>query len=778
MAVEKDMIEMAIGALLHDVGKICERTGRKLNTDLRHLYGNYPHPQHTSWFFEQVPNIWTGLNESNIANLASYHHNSGTAQRRIITQADIYSAASDRREDEKAEEIQQGKSRRPLLSIFKDIQLGEKTPVSDMWAYSAEICELGTPAIFPQIHTAGDELANENKYHEIESNLLEDFKNSTNIPVNLLMDCILTICRRYMTLITSSASRVEIPDIPLFDHCYTTAAIACAMYAWHKQNNSMDIDAVCNNGTQKFMLISADLSGIQDFILDLPNQAQAGTAKILRARSFYISMLTRAASIIMLQELGLPNCNCLMDAGGRFVILAQNTPQAKTTVNSLKKHFDQWLLNKLHGKISLNISEPLELCGEDFKSGNYRQITQKLAFLTDIAKKRKFASVLQNHGKWELSALMPQIDTADDLNKQFKDLGGYIPSAKFILLKNDDSSDGIMKLFDRLSLLNLEKQPPYLDDSVICAMAVNPQSYTPGFSSLHITCHAPRIKQIPECSPDEQEDYKIDQVMPFDLIAKQSEGAELLAVLKADVDRLGMIFAEGIKKPENDKDKDKYSISRVAALSRMINGFFSEYLEHLLETEYKDIYTEYAGGDDLLLVGPWNKIFLLASYINKKFQEYTCRNRDITISASIALTQPGKPIGNAVRQADILLELAKSSGRNKIAVFGLALEWPAFDKALNDAEELFKFTEAKEISQGLLYRLLKYYKMYERTLKQECSIQDLLWKSHLRYDLARNIDEKDWDVRNKLDEITSLDDMKRLKVSSTFTLYRIRNRKS
>ena len=88
-------------------------------------------------------------------------------------------------------------------------------------------------------------------------------------------------------------------------------------------------------------------------------------------------------------------------------------------------------------------------------------------------------------------------------------------------------------------------------------------------------------------------------------------------------DRLGMIFSEGLT--DND-----YSIGRIFTLSRMMEGFFSGFLQNLLENKFTDIYTEYAGGDDLLLIGPWQSIMVLAQKLRENFKSYTCDNPDIS----------------------------------------------------------------------------------------------------------------------------------------------------
>jgi CRISPR-associated protein Csm1 len=49
-----------------------------------------------------------------------------------------------------------------------------------------------------------------------------------------------------------------------------------------------------------------------------------GASRILRARSFYIQAITEGVINYILNELGLVPASCIMNAGGRFIILAPN----------------------------------------------------------------------------------------------------------------------------------------------------------------------------------------------------------------------------------------------------------------------------------------------------------------------------------------------------------------------------------------------------------------------------------------------------------------------
>src|SRR5207245_2101756 len=109
-------------------------------------------------------------------------------------------------------------------------------------------------------------------------------------------------------------------------------------------------------------------------------------------------------------------------------------------------------------------------------------------------------------------------------------------------------------------------------------------------------------------------------------------GLDYLGLLKGDVDYLGQIFSGGLG--------EDLSISRYATLSRMLDLFFSGYLNTLMqEKAYANTYTVYAGGDDFFLISDWESALCLADRLESDFRAYTCHNPNITLSIGLAVTK-------------------------------------------------------------------------------------------------------------------------------------------
>lgn len=156
-------------------------------------------------------------------------------------------------------------------------------------------------------------------------------------------------------------------------------------------------------------------------------------------------------------------------------------------------------------------------------------------------------------------------------------------------------------------------------------------------------------------------------------MANRSRGRKVLGYLKADVDNLGSLFVYGLR----DNQADRNSISRIATMSRMLDLFFSGRVEQLLNIQFNLCYTVYSGGDDLLIVGPWNEIVDFAVTVQDDFRKFTNQNENVTISAGISLLKPGIPVSRSVMSADAALEESKErvlkgeiEGRDQLSLLG------------------------------------------------------------------------------------------------------------
>lgn len=214
------------------------------------------------------------------------------------------------------------------------------------------------------------------------------------------------------------------------------------------------------------------------------------------------------------------------------------------------------------------------------------------------------------------------------------------------------------------------------------------------------------------------------------------KGAALLGILKADVDNLGLIFSRGLK--------NRVTLSRYLTLSRMIDLFFSGWVYRILKESksYRHIYTVYSGGDDLVLVGPWEAILEFSAQLNRDFRAFTCDNPDISLSAGIAIVHPRHPISDAVAQADLNLQRSKLGGKDRLTVFDTTVDWRDFPSLKETMRTLDKAYQQFPgiLTTRFLHRLLIYHNMFLNA--QNGRICDLIFLSRMHADVKRNLIER------------------------------------
>jgi CRISPR-associated protein Csm1 len=161
-------------------------------------------------------------------------------------------------------------------------------------------------------------------------------------------------------------------------------------------------------------------------------------------------------------------------------------------------------------------------------------------------------------------------------------------------------------------------------------------------------------------------------ILQFSEITSMAEGRPILAVLKADVDDLGEILATHFTRA----DREIVSPSRVNTFSRFLSVFFEGRVNELATERFPAIYMVFAGGDDLLAVGPWDQVIEFALSVVDEFRKWTAGNPAFHLSAGIALGDQTRPILAGLREAETLLDAAKQApGKASVAMMGHVLRW-------------------------------------------------------------------------------------------------------
>ena len=194
-----------------------------------------------------------------------------------------------------------------------------------------------------------------------------------------------------------------------------------------------------------------------------------------------------------------------------------------------------------------------------------------------------------------------------------------------------------------------------------------------------------------------------DEPLDFDGIARHSSGAPYLGVLKMDVDSLGLEINRRLQ-TSNWRDFTEFSVR--------LDAFFTATLGvELKKAPWESIYIVFAGGDDMLVVGPWNVVFDFANHVNSLFRAVFGPGT-LTISAGMAIVHPKFPILRAVHAADEELERSKKYAANgrqpkdQFSAFGQTWKWEEHQGIAVSAKRLIAWVATGAIERGWLQELL------------------------------------------------------------------------
>ncbi len=479
----------------------------------------------------------------------------------------------------------------------------------------------------------------------------------------------------------------EQDNVSLLDLTRITAAVAAAL--------ANQPDAKC------LTLIAGDLSGIQKFIYTISSD---GALKSLRARSFYLELVTQEVVEQLLSALDLPRTNVIYAGGGNLYLLAPGDEETtvKNTIAQVRDRLNEWLRKTFQGKIFLAL-DCLSFSTKAVGTPDFAKAWEKATKQLAGQKSRKFQSQIAELVKPKPAYEPCRVCHRDDLlslkplNYQepdscmacwmcrtMFDLGAKLFKVEAIARSKQST---IKEYTDRL---NIGGTYYYLFPEWTTAKAIADEESTL-FLVNDWTLEPYRTgntvplllgnyygQRCPESSLDNAE----HQFMNAREMAAIAKGIKRVASLRMDVDNLGKIFAKGLE--------ENQTLPRLAGLSRQMSYFFKVYLNSLaknrqdnLPAKAKKLSTEsrpnllfiYAGGDDLFVSGTWNEVVEFAFDIYQSFRAYTGYNPDITLSGGISLDGAKFPLYQAAEASGKAENAAKNNGRDSLGLFEQVFKW-------------------------------------------------------------------------------------------------------
>lgn len=837
---------LALSAYLHDLGKFAERARLQFDGDRlkahtqlycpRHeqggrVYYTHKHAAYTALAWDLIeqkfPDLvgedvspfagWgqTDVDDS-VVNAASRHHTPATFLQWIVATADRVASGFEREEfdkynaaEDKTEESRNHYTARQL-TLFEQIHLqGAATNTRGQLRFRYPLRPLSPAALFP-VEAKDCETADDKEAQKEYAKLWDDFRAALGaIPDShranwpLWLDHFDSAWACYTQAIPAATAFKVRPEVSLYDHSRTTAALATALWRYHYDRGD-DSEAVRKRladyhrpdwSESKFLLVQGDFFGIQNFIFATGGDTQRQAAKLLRGRSFYVSLLTECAALRILDTLALPPTSQVINAAGKFLIVAPNTETTVAALEDLQRELDRWFLDQTYGQSGIGLAWLTASCNDFLRRGDreapFRGLIRRLFEQLQVVKARRFDlcgdraptpvfadfldSFRNDRGVCAVDGHSPGTEPLKDTGRFISVLaddqiavGRYLTRRERVLVTDGSLTHNTLKLsifgyfvrftggeedtgrFGELARAGglrraWDFSAPEDEDSPLfkgyARRAIN--GYVPVFGAQN-AWEASRYEHVAgevDLEHDPRESKSLEHLARDDRWPDADgrlQGIDALVTLKGDVDNLGSIFEKGLEQP---------SFAKWAGLSRQMNAFFAIWLPWRCRALYPSTYTVFAGGDDFFLIGPWRSTIKLAAEMRDEFNRFVAENPEIHFSAGLAMTKPGLPIRQMGELSERALESSKerrdSHGlivKDAVTCFGYTVGWDDFHQLWKAQRELEECRNELSLSAGYLYGLQSLADMAEDLNSPRPRIESALWPSRFAYRTRRMLE--------------------------------------
>jgi len=485
------------------------------------------------------------------------------------------------------------------------------------------------------------------------------------------------------------------------------------------------------------LLISGDFWGIQKFIFDGITTSKA--SKILRSRSAMVQLVTYAVVDRVKKE--FEASEALLFGAGKFMILAKNENSEK--IKTIQEELDDYFLENFFGQNGFILSSATTT--ED-KLLNQKEMEDDLLALgadNDEKKLNKF-DLLNVEDDAVVHNIFDEAQKDDDIcefcSKRVKthnvddtkacrvcfneiELGKELSKKAYVTIFSSDKMESkdnifIVKLGSRYYYAKFEDEVTVKGES----FDIGSEPYF-DYPKWSLKSHVPT-----------NESKEIKTFSDFITKGEKTVSSGLMA-LKADIDKLGDTFRELYK-----EDFRKFN-----RLSREVEFFFSDYITSLV-SKRDNVYTVFAGGDDLFLIGEYKEIVDLAKEIRDEFYKFSLEKT--TISMGLVMFKPSTPITFVSKMADEAERRAKAvtvdgKDRDGIDIFGVSMKYSEFIEIEESFKRVTDFLEKESDDKtSLYYRLIELCDMRENLNRD---IRNAMWKSKLNYLFRRNVKREDND---------------------------------
>lgn len=452
------------------------------------------------------------------------------------------------------------------------------------------------------------------------------------------------------------------------------------------------------------LFVGGDLSGIQKFLYNITSKKAAVS---LKGRSFYLRqyMDDVCKRLTELPEMSDASPDVIYCSGGKFYVIIQNSPQKQEALASFTKREKSEIWKEHRGQLSINISwVPFSENADGSINANGCE-RQPLGFL------------------WQCMT--------EDFARQ--------KNQKFL----DEIKDNYEDFFEVIPVGGKPK---------VCAVTgiESPKCVVFHYKDENLLV-LPSVKHQIELGEELREKEN------FRTFEEYADGTNL-GILRMDVDGLGKLFANGFP-----------TIDEYKAFSNHLDAYFTskgEHISNLQRIQQKDDYRThlniiYAGGDDIFVVGRWDKVIDFAAevhddfgkYVNEdsRFSKYIEKGR-VSLSGGVAIVHPKFPIAKAAEMAGEAEDAAKKYSdkngnllKNAFCMFGQVVSWQdEFAYVEQYKKEFVDLIENMDMPRGILHKIMSYAAIVARNErnKKKGKPENYSYIWHSAYYLSRVIERQ------------------------------------
>lgn len=402
------------------------------------------------------------------------------------------------------------------------------------------------------------------------------------------------------------------------------------------------------------LFIGGDLSGIQKFLYNITSKKAMVS---LMGRSYFLSQFMQqvADDILQLSEVANGKSERIYCSGGKFYLRVVNTAETVSELEEYIKTTKSKMWHDHQGELSINI------CYIPFSENN--DGTVDVAGMTG-----RNCGIL-----WRLA------------------------TEEFARQKNRRFYDEIKVNYNAFFEVKSISAAPH-----VCAITgVESEDCVP------ISYNDNSIFVLPSVRDQIETGELLRKKLGFKDIYSYAEDT-YLGILRMDVDGLGKRFIAGFP-----------SIAEYKVFSNRLDYFFNTMLYDIQKSaEYRsNLNIVYAGGDDIFVIGRWDKVVDFANEVRIRFSTYVS-SEDLSISGGIAIVHANYPIAKAAEIAGEAEDMAKHSNneaKNAFCIFGEVMSWTKeFEYVESMKNEFCYLINERGMSRGILHRLMGYAQIIKR----------------------------------------------------------------